>query len=233
MKRFVVFLVVINLLVFGYYWLKGMPVPQDMRALETKASQIQVVMGNAPRPPAASEASAAVAASATPAVASQAQNVQVDDSSTKTVCLRWSGISAEQIDGARKVVKDLGVEVKESGGGDAKVWVYIPPQPDQDTAKSKAKQLAELGVDDYFVVNNGGKWQNAISLGVYSSKEAADRRLEELRNKGVRSAVVRDKDDTLKPFSFHLNKVSAAQREQLEKAGGQMRGTAVLPTKCH
>lgn len=134
---------------------------------------------------------------------------------------------------ARARIKALGLTATESGGAEnAKAWVYIPPLENQDIARKKAQEVADLGVEDYFVVNDGGRWQNAISLGIFSSREAGERRLAELRAKGVRSAVVRDKDDTLKPVTFLLKDVSADARQKLEKTSAQFRGVELRESSC-
>ena len=148
-------------------------------------------------------------------------------------CLRWSGFSIEQAKVARSRISSLGLTATEKGGAEgAKVWVYIPPQPSLERAKSKAQEVVDLGVEDYFVVNNGGKWQNAISLGIYSSHEAAERRLAELKSKGVRSAQVRDKDDTLKPLMFLLRGVNDSARSQLEALSKRYRGIEIREMAC-
>ncbi|GGP23443.1 hypothetical protein [Silvimonas iriomotensis] len=158
---------------------------------------------------------------------------QTQASTAPQACLRWTGLTGDQADTARSRLKTLKIAASEQNlGANAKVWVYIPPQPDLDAAKRKAEQLAELEIDDYFVVNNGSKWQNAISLGVYSTHEAGERRLADLRAKGVKSAVLRDKDDTLRHTSFVFKSVTDAQRDALQKASATLKGTVLEPTPC-
>ena len=50
-------------------------------------------------------------------------------------------------------------------------------------------QLKELGVEEYFVVAEAGKWRNAISLGLFKTDEAAHKFLDSIKAKGVRSAL--------------------------------------------
>lgn len=241
---FFVFLVA-NLLVFGLSNLGGGNAI-DPRGREINASQMQIMTGQLVTPKKASAASDAasvpanvstvVASSVAPAAAPVpvAASVVVSASPpVKLVCLRWSGFSIEQATAARSRLKSLGLVATESGGAEnAKAWVYIPPLESLDAARKKAQQIAELGVEDYFVVNNGSKWQFAISLGVFSTREAGERRLAELKNLGVRSAVVRDKDDTLKPVTFTLKNVSEADRQKLDKLGQQFRGVELRTMSC-
>lgn len=234
---FFVFLI-LNVVVFGLINLGGGTNAVDPRARELNASQVQIVTGQlaSPKPaasiPAAASAPSSVASqpASQPAAKPQAAASPV---ARKLACLRWSGFSIEQANTARSRIKALGLSASESGGAEnAKAWVYIPPLTTPLEARNKAQQIAQMGVDDYFVVNDGKRWQNAISLGVYSTRESAERRLTELRAKGVRSAVIRDKDDTLKPVTFMLRNVSAENRQQLEKAGSAFRGIELRETGC-
>ena len=69
-------------------------------------------------------------------------------------------------------------------------WVYMPPQASRQAADQKVAELKRLGVDDYFVVQEDPRLRFAVSLGGYSTEEAANARLEELRARGVRTAQV-------------------------------------------
>lgn len=230
---FFVFLI-INALVFGLINLGGGGSTVDPRNRELNASQVRIVTGQLS---AAKPAASSVAVQASAVVASQpveAPRAAASPVASKLVCLRWSGFSTEQANTARNRIKALGLNASESGGAEnSKVWVYIPPLENLETARKRAKQVAEFGIEDYFVVNNGSKWQNAISLGLFSTREAAERRLAELRAKGVRSAVIRDKEDTLRPVTFTLRNISEENRQKLEKAGSQFRGIELRETGCH
>lgn len=81
-------------------------------------------------------------------------------------------------------------------------WVFIPPLPSKADAEKKAGELKRLGVPEFFIVQEAGAYRFAISLGIFSSKEAATERLAQLREKGVRSAKVGERD--LKPPSGTL-----------------------------
>lgn len=81
-------------------------------------------------------------------------------------------------------------------------WVFIPPLPSKQDAEKKAGELKRMGVPEFFIVQEAGAYRFAISLGIFSSKEAATERLAQLREKGVRSAKVGERD--LKPPSGTL-----------------------------
>ncbi|WP_027469611.1 SPOR domain-containing protein [Deefgea rivuli] len=251
MKWLFVLLVVINLGVYGFAQLDAPTVNINLTNREKNASQVRVVtgqLGKTPEPEAEANPSSAAApeptSSATPSAspnvtASPRPTPSSKPSPSPTAqadagrCWRWTGVTGEQIDNARTKIKGLGLTATENASGESsKVWVYMPPLESVEVAKQKAQQLAEMGVSDYFVVNNGGRWQNAISLGIFSSREAGERHLAELKALGVKSAVVRDRDDTLKQASFAFKNLSDAQADKISKLTAQFTGSVMREIKC-
>lgn len=238
---FFIFLLV-NALVLALIQLGGSPAPVDPGGREINASQVSIVTGQlagkskdarASSPASASVASAVVVPvgpASAPAPVPVAESKPV---AAPSVCLLWRGVTLDRAPLARKQLKSLGLNATESGGAEnAKFWVYVPPLDTPANARKKAQQIAEMGIEDYFVVNDGKKWQNAISLGVFSSREAGERRLAEVKALGVRSAVLRDKEDTLKPVTFQLRNVVVDKRKKLEKASNQIRGSDLKEVPC-
>lgn len=68
--------------------------------------------------------------------------------------------------------------------------VMIPPLGSKEAADKKAAQLKELGVSNYFVMNDNSPLKWAISLGVFKSEAAAQTLLAALRKQGVDGAKV-------------------------------------------
>lgn len=253
MKWILALLVVANLAFFALNKVQPNVPPAGTALQEINADKVHIVTGNVAyaSQPATQAASTAVASSPavaaavtptatpaatpTPVAATPVPTPQPVAQNTKApqACWRWTGLTGDQADIARARIKALKLVASEQNlGANARVWVYIPPQPDLESARRKAEQLAQLQIDDYFVVNNGSKWQNAISLGVYSTHDAGARRLDELRAKGVKSAILRDKDDTLRHTSFVLKSVTDSQRDTLDKAAAQLKGTVLEPASC-
>ena len=54
-------------------------------------------------------------------------------------------------------------------------WVYFPPLKNKEAVNRKIAELKALGINDYFVVQGPGHWQNAISLGVFKTGDAAQK----------------------------------------------------------
>lgn len=68
-------------------------------------------------------------------------------------------------------------------------WIYLAPQPSRENAMAVLDEMQRKGVGDFRLINRGDL-QNAISLGLFSSREAVNARLEELKEKGYVPVVV-------------------------------------------
>ncbi len=62
-------------------------------------------------------------------------------------------------------------------------WVYLPPRPSRAEAVALEKKLKAAGVTDLWRLRKG-EMRNAISLGLYTRKDAAEKRLRSLQAKG-------------------------------------------------
>ncbi len=68
-------------------------------------------------------------------------------------------------------------------------WVYLAPQGSREQAVAALKDLKQKGVKDMRLIREGDLL-NAISLGLFSSQAAVNRRLNEIKAKGYQSVVV-------------------------------------------
>ena len=79
----------------------------------------------------------------------------------------------------------------------ANYWVYLPPLKSRDAALEISRNLASKGVKDYFIVT-ADENKNAISLGVFSKQEGAQRRYKEMSQMGYAPKLdVRHRNQTL------------------------------------
>ncbi len=148
-----------------------------------------------------------VAASAIPAIAaSHVEAAPVPP--VKLSCMEWgefSGTDLLRVEKALAAIK-LGDRLKsrvvEYTSG---YWVYIAPMKSRAEVEQKIAQLKARGVGDYFVVQEAGAWQNAISLGVFKTEEAAKKYLVKLQAQGVRTASVGERASKLKFTVFALS----------------------------
>lgn len=195
--------------------------------------------------PAASEpktepqpAAPAVAATPAPAPASPATTAAATPPkpSGPLACFAWRNILPADLPNARKrlAALQLGgeVSVQNVGAeGPQRFWVYIPPRGTLADAQKKAEELRGLGVSDFFVVADGSRWNRAVSLGLFSTREAAERRLEALKQQGVRSAVVRERGEG-ESLQLLIRQVPKSARLNLGRAAMNFRGSTVSEVDC-
>lgn len=137
-------------------------------------------------------------------------------------CLTWQSLSVEVADRVLSEVRtrfpDYTVSRLSTNGDSNGWWVHISSFADRASAHKKAVELPRLGVEDYFIVEDGDRY--AISLGVFSSEKGARDRLAALRTKGVQSARVGLRPDPAGTVGLELR--GPAQYEDALRA--------VLPT---
>ena len=133
-------------------------------------------------------------------------------------CVEWGSFTVTDAARAEKALEPLALgarlsqrRVEELAGW----WVYIAPQGNRPTAAKKAAELKTIGIDDYFVVLEEGRWRWAISLGVFKSEDAANSRLAMLRAKGVRTAQLGQRETQVQKLLFQTRRVDAALAARL------------------
>ena len=153
-------------------------------------------------------------------------------------CFEWRGVLPDDLPNVRKKLSalklggDIHVQMPDVDRSKIRYWVYITPRNSQADAQRKADELKAMGVADYFVVNDGGKWQNAISLGLFSSKDAADRRLADLKEQGVRSAQISERGESNNGAVVQIHNVPKSAKAGLGTAATGFRGSTVAEVGC-
>ena len=86
--------------------------------------------------------------------------------------------------------RQVGTRIRHTDGQDREFfWIYLAPHESREDAMQILQELRHKGVSDYRLVRRGNL-VNAISLGVFSSQSAVNKRLAELQNKGYKPIVV-------------------------------------------
>lgn len=101
-------------------------------------------------------------------------------------CVEFSGIAANDAQRARDAFAalQLGTRISERRVEEiSRYWVFIPPANDRRTAEATMAQIRRQGVSDMSI-----RPDNSISLGVFSTEEAARRFLTSIEAKGVKGA---------------------------------------------
>jgi hypothetical protein len=126
----------------------------------------------------------------TPAAPEPAPEAKADK---PPVCLTWRPLPLADADRlAALLAKRFGnykVTRKQTSSDSNGWWVFIPPVPSKAEAERKSLELRELGVTEFFIVQDELN-RNAISLGVFSTEKGGQDKLAELKARGVRSAQV-------------------------------------------
>jgi hypothetical protein len=145
-----------------------------------------------------------------------------------TACFEWGAFTAQDFERAQVLLAAMTPapafttrKVDETAGW----WVSIPPQANKAAADKKGAELKQLGVTEFFVINDDGPNKYAISLGVFKTEESAKNYLDALMKKGVKSAraaeretkvgktivTFREADEALKAKLTDLKKEFAGQ----------------------
>jgi SPOR domain len=143
-------------------------------------------------------------------------------------CVEWGSFTLSDAPRAEKALEPLalGPRVAQRRTEEAAAWwVYIPPQPNRQTAVRKAAELKALGVEDYFVVQEEGENRWALSLGVFRAEEAAQARLAALRSLGVRSARVRARETVVPKVWLQVKDVDAPLYARLRETARGIEGS--------
>jgi hypothetical protein len=208
MRIFFAVLVVANLLLAGYALFAPQPRNPDAALLDAQlnADQIRVV------PP-------------RPAVIPSRQGA----------CIEWGAFSAAELALAREAIGALGlgarvspVEVQTIAGW----WVYIPPLKSKADVERRVAELGQQGIKEYFAIDNGGDMNNAISLGIFKSEEAANHYLQALLGKGVRSAQVGRRDHRVTQTAFQVRNPDPATAARMAELTTRFPGSELKAKDC-
>lgn len=150
-------------------------------------------------------------------------------------CLEWGSFTIADAPRAEKTLEPLALgprlaqrRTEETAG----FWVFIPPQKtanQRQAALRKAAELRNLGVEDYFIVQEEGQHRWALSLGVFRTEEAAQARLATLRTQGVRTAVVGARETVVPKVWLQVKGVDPALEAKLKELTVQVESTELRP----
>ena len=165
-------------------------------------------------------------AKAVPVVAAKAEG---------SSCVEWGEFSGTDLKkatvalDAMKLGNNLAQRTVEYDTG---YWVYIPPLKNHAAVNKKIGELKALGVEDHFVVQAPRAWQNSISLGVFKTREAANKYLASLKKLGVRTARVGERKSKLKFTVFVLKHIDAQQAAHLTNLRKDYENSELKKVEC-
>lgn len=205
MKWPVWLLILLNIALFGYFWLTGMqadgvrpghePIQPEQMTLLSKEQQ-------------------ALMAESSPNTETVGASVPLAET---LACYAWGSFPAASVTKARNILEQLELEftVHQTAAKEAvRYWVYIPPLKSQQEAQARSDALRQLGVAETFVVQEA-RWRNAISLGIFSDKTLATRLAQELRGRGVLDVMSEVRNQGGGQSSFLIRELSATRAEEI------------------
>lgn len=151
-----------------------------------------------------------------------------------TGCYEWGSFSAGNLRRARSILDkySLGATVKQQTSQEStRYWVYIPRLRTAALAQAKADELRALGVEDIFVVQEP-QWHNAISFGVFKDEQLATKLLEELKGKGVISAVKGVRNQEKGQASLFISNMPSDTAAEIEKLKPDFPGSELKQATC-
>ena len=171
LARLLFFLLLIAVIALGgHLWLAAQTERTDFSAREKNRDDIRVV---AVTPPGTAARRAE-------------ETRQVMQSLVGAACVQFAGIAPADASRAHDAfaAMQLGPRLTEQRIEEiTRYWVYIPAANDRRAAEATIADLRRRGVNDLSI-----RPDNAISLGVFSTEDAARRFLTSMENKGVKTA---------------------------------------------
>lgn len=155
--------------------------------------------------------------------------------SARAACIEWGGFGTGELARAQGALDRLAlrartrrVEVSVTAG----YWVFIAPMRSQAAMERKVTELRELGVNEYFPVLDPGRWRYAISLGVFRSEEGASRYLAQLRQMGVRSATLGEREQRVTQTAFLISDPTEGESAKLAELKNEFPGSELRAVEC-
>ncbi len=192
-RALIVVLVVLNLGV-GLWWALRPEVvtPSPTVAAGVASLELVPMPAGADRPapaPAATQPATTPDAVAAPTPAAPAPATPV---AAERQCVRLGPFASEVL--AKQAVERAGdalgnVRLREVGDEDATSYRVVMPAGDKDAAQTLARRIAAAGFKDYYVMGSDGS-NASVALGQYRSREGAERRQNELAEKGFAAELL-------------------------------------------
>lgn len=226
MRVLVLALLLVNVAFFAYTYVARQQDSADHRILQLQIKPEKVRLLHS-----ADGARGSAQQSPTPAVSAAPDS----RAAGPAACLEWGLFAGPDVARADAVIAGLGLpqdKVQRSVAGAGGYWVYVPALKSRAEVGRKITELKNFGVTDFFVIQEPAALRNAISLGIFKTEEGAQKLLDELRNKGVRTAVVSRRDNFLKQVEFFLREPTDAVAARLAELQREFPGSEVKAVVC-
>ena len=152
-----------------------------------------------------------------------------------SACMEWGEISDGERQRAAAALSALKLgnkftqrQVEHVSG----YWVYLPPPKNVAEVEQKVAEIKEFGLAEYFVVQDEGKWHNAISLGVFKTVEAAHKFRDSVKAKGLQAAKAGERMSKRLFTVFVLKDPDAAVTAKMAALQKDFPGSEIKAAAC-
>jgi len=149
-------------------------------------------------------------------------------------CYEWGSFSTTNLPKARNILGkfSLNATTQQQSPQDAiRYWIYIPRQKSLQEAEARVSELYGRGVDESFVVMEP-QWRYAISLGVFKDEQSANKLLEDMKTKGVDSALKGVRNQEKGRASLLISSMSSDTAAEIDKLKPEFPGSELKQVAC-
>jgi len=186
---------------------------------------------------AAGEASAPAESPVSPGTPSAPPSAPASDGkpAAESACIEIAPLSQEELARIRTALGTLGLDERTSVASvpaTASWWVYVPPKASREQADKEVLRLNAAGIRDTYVVQEQTEMRHAISLGIFRTRDAAERFAEGVKAKGARNVSV-----DARPLQIRMNAVfvrdpDPAQTQRLLELKALFPGADIRASNC-
>jgi hypothetical protein len=150
-------------------------------------------------------------------------------------CLEWGTLGQDDAERAQSRLRSEGLGAKTTARTSeqpSSFWVYLPPAANREETNRRIEALKARGFSDYFLVQDPGRWRNALSLGLFRSAESAERFLEEVRGKGFDIAELAERGPNETTVTLVIRDPTDAEAARVAAVRADFPGTDLRATTC-
>jgi hypothetical protein len=150
-------------------------------------------------------------------------------------CLEWGVLAKEDAERARSRLETEGLGAKTSERATehaGSFWIYLPPAANREETNQRIDSLKSKGLTEYFLVQDPGRWRNAISLGLFRSAESANKFLEDVRAKGFDYAEMSERGPREPAVTLIIRDPSDVEAARIASIRADFPGTELKATTC-
>lgn len=227
MKWVVWLLLLANVIVFAYFNIEAVPSGVRVAQPPLHPEQIKLLTEK--------EIEALPKKSDEPVTASAAESQEPPTPATQqAACYEWGSFSSKNLPRAQNVLVKFSLQStikQQTPVESSRYWVYIPRAKSLQTAQTKMDELRNLNIEDIFIVQEP-QWRYAISLGVFKDEQLATKRLEDLKTRGVNTAIKAPRNQEQGQTSLVINTMTSEMVAEIEKLKPDFPGSEIKQVSC-